>query len=229
MDINYLQSQRKTKKHKDNILKSSSQSSLSSSTSLPLRYCMVPDSSSCDETSMKPDSDTSTTSVEEEHKTSSSDNDRPHKTSFYGFDLSDKLLPWSQRALTVIGSPTSKCRDMYRMILKLQKKLEENLSRSDIQPYLDESREVMKQRWDKIIEELYNEKKDIFDCSKIPDALLGRIGFGVLWRLCDWLASFVIPQEYGINGIMKKKIGNVLCKPLFEDVLFICDLSLHMH
>ena len=46
---------------------------------------------------------------------------------------------------------------------------EEKEETDSVKPYLDESLEVMIQRWDKIIDELYDSNTDKFDCSKIPD------------------------------------------------------------
>ena len=84
-----------------------------------------------------------------------------------------KLLPWAQRCLTQLQDPIKKCEELYEILLALQDILDQNLNRKQ-QPYLDESPKVMKQRWDKIIEELYDKEKEQFDwyCMLCPCCLL---------------------------------------------------------
>lgn len=141
-----------------------------------------------------------------------------------------KLLPWAQRCLKQLQNPIKKCEELYEILLGVQRVLEENLN-SNKQPYLDESPLVMKQRWDKIIEELYDKEKKQFDCSKIPDVfdscrydllhnrhILRKLPLSRLWLLAELLASFVMPQEYGLSKEMKLEISRGVCKPLFENI-----------
>merc|ERR1712048_308704 len=141
-----------------------------------------------------------------------------------------KLLPWSQRMLKQLQNPVKKCEELYSIMLQLQRVLEENLN-SNKQPYLDESPLVMKQRWDKIIEELYDKEKKTFECSKIPDVfdscrydllhnrhILRKLPLSRLWLLTEMLASFVMPQEYGLSKEMKLQISAGVCKPLFKNI-----------
>ena len=141
-----------------------------------------------------------------------------------------KLLPWAQRCLKQLQNPIKKCEELYEILLGVQRVLEENLN-SNKQPYLDESPLVMKQRWDKIIEELYDKEKKQFDCSKIPDVfdscrydllhnrhILRKLPLSRLWLLTELLASFVMPQEYGLSKEMKLEISRGVCKPLFENI-----------
>eukprot|EP00483_Globobulimina_turgida_P007896 UN07912 len=89
----------------------------------------------------------------------------------------------------------------------------------------------MKQRWDKIIDELYDIDKKQFDCSKIPDVfdscrydllhnrhILRKLPLRRLWLLTELLASFVMPQEYGLSTDMKLQISRGVCKSLFSSI-----------
>eukprot|EP01083_Nonionella_stella_P080644 221699_1 len=140
------------------------------------------------------------------------------------------LLPWARRMLKQLQDPIQKCEELYEVLRGVQRVLEENLN-SNKQPYLDESPLVMKQRWDKIIEELYDTQRKQFDCSKIPDVfdscrydllhnrhILRKLPLSRLWLLTELLASFVIPQEYGLSREMKLQISRGVCRPLFANI-----------
>ena len=88
-----------------------------------------------------------------------------------------KLLPWAQRCLTQLQDPIKKCEELYEILLALQDILDQNLNRKQ-QPYLDESPKVMKQRWDKIIEELYDKEKQQFDWYVVWNCTLCTIVVG---------------------------------------------------
>jgi len=141
-----------------------------------------------------------------------------------------KLLPWAQRLMKQIADPIKKCDQLYAILLQLQRVLEENLN-SNKQPYLDESPKSMKQRWDKIIEELYDKTTKRYDCSKLPDVfdscrydllynrhILRNLDLSRLWDLIELLALFVMPQQYGLSRHMKWQIGREICRPLFQDI-----------
>eukprot|EP01084_Bolivina_argentea_P089406 161331_1 len=126
--------------------------------------------------------------------------------------------------LKQLQDPIQKCEELYEVLRGVQRVLEENLN-SNKQPYLDESPLVMKQRWDKIIEELYDTQRKQFDCSKIPDVfdscrydllhnrhILRKLPLSRLWLLTELLASFVIPQEYGLSREMKLQISRGVCR-----------------
>eukprot|EP01084_Bolivina_argentea_P087323 157715_1 len=143
-----------------------------------------------------------------------------------------KLLPWAQRMLKQLQNPIKKCQELYGILIGLQRVLEENAKNSKKKPYLDESPLVMKQRWDKIIEELYDKDKKQFDCSKIPDVfdscrydllhnrhILRSLPLDRLWLLTELLASFVMSQEYGLSKEMKLTISRGVCKPLFKNII----------
>ncbi|XLS56387.1 hypothetical protein HN51_006142 [Arachis hypogaea] len=75
-------------------------------------------------------------------------------------------------------------------------------------------------RWKKLERDLYNERKERFDITQIPDvydsskydilhnAHLNLEGLDELFRVAQALADGVIPNEYGINPKQKLKIGS---------------------
>ena len=153
-------------------------------------------------------------------------------------DIDDnKLTPWAQRLMIMLGNPIEKLHKLYDILLKLQKILNYECS---INPnkklYINEKAIHMKQRWDKIIDELYDNNKNKFDCTKIPDVfdscrydllhnkhiLMNNNKYSInldeFWKLTELLAGFVIPQEYGVNKNMKYNIGRTLCHDLFKDI-----------
>ncbi|XP_072090675.1 inositol hexakisphosphate and diphosphoinositol-pentakisphosphate kinase VIP2-like [Arachis hypogaea] len=82
-------------------------------------------------------------------------------------------------------------------------------------------------RWKKLERDLYNERKERFDITQIPDvydsskydilhnAHLNLEGLDELFRVAQALADGVIPNEYGINPKQKLKIGSEVFKYLF--------------
>ncbi|KAL1322662.1 hypothetical protein AAHE18_14G212000 [Arachis hypogaea] len=79
---------------------------------------------------------------------------------------------------------------------------------------------LMYARWKKLERDLYNERKEHFDITQIPDvydsckydilhnAHLNLEGLDELFRVAQALADGVIPNEYGINPKQKLKIGS---------------------
>ena len=91
-------------------------------------------------------------------------------------------------------------------------------------------------RYVKLFNDFYNEKKQKFDISKIPDIydnikydiihnkqIIGETAFE-LYKIINNLADFVMPLEYGIKIEDKIKIGLTFIKPLltkiFNDLLW---------
>ncbi|GFY87058.1 phosphoglycerate mutase-like family protein [Actinidia rufa] len=79
---------------------------------------------------------------------------------------------------------------------------------------------LMYARWRKLERDLYNERKERFDITQIPDvydsckydllhnAHLNLEGLDELFKVAQLLADGVIPNEYGINPKQKLKIGS---------------------
>ncbi|XP_012568107.1 inositol hexakisphosphate and diphosphoinositol-pentakisphosphate kinase VIP2-like isoform X1 [Cicer arietinum] len=90
---------------------------------------------------------------------------------------------------------------------------------------------LMYARWKKLERDLYNERKERFDISQIPDvydsckydllhnAHLNLEGLNELFKVAQALADGVIPNEYGINPKQKLKIGSKIARRLLGKIL----------
>ncbi|XP_010272211.1 PREDICTED: inositol hexakisphosphate and diphosphoinositol-pentakisphosphate kinase 2-like isoform X2 [Nelumbo nucifera] len=90
---------------------------------------------------------------------------------------------------------------------------------------------LMFARWKKLERDLYNERKDRFDITQIPDvydsckydllhnAHLNLEGLDELFKVAQLLADGVIPNEYGINPKQKLKIGSKIARRLLGKIL----------
>ncbi|XP_062212084.1 inositol hexakisphosphate and diphosphoinositol-pentakisphosphate kinase VIP2-like [Phragmites australis] len=98
-------------------------------------------------------------------------------------------------------------------------------------PCGSESFLLMFARWRKLERDLYNERKDRFDITQIPDvydsckydllhnAHLNLEGLEELFKVAQILADGVIPNEYGINPKQKLKIGSKIARRLLGKIL----------
>ncbi|XP_077210138.1 inositol hexakisphosphate and diphosphoinositol-pentakisphosphate kinase VIP2-like isoform X2 [Tasmannia lanceolata] len=90
---------------------------------------------------------------------------------------------------------------------------------------------LMFARWKKLERDLYNERKERFDITQIPDvydsckydllhnAHLNLEGLDELFKVAQVLADGVIPNEYGINPKHKLKIGSKIARRLLGKIL----------
>lgn len=90
---------------------------------------------------------------------------------------------------------------------------------------------LMYARWRKLERDLYNERKERFDLTQIPDvydsckydllhnAHLNVEGLYELFKVAQLLADGVIPNEYGINPKQKLKIGSKIARRLLGKIL----------
>ncbi|KAG9455748.1 hypothetical protein H6P81_000256 [Aristolochia fimbriata] len=90
---------------------------------------------------------------------------------------------------------------------------------------------LMFARWKKLERDLYNERKERFDVTQIPDvydsckydllhnAHLNLEGLDELFKVAQLLADGVIPNEYGINPTHKLKIGSKIARRLLGKIL----------
>ncbi|KAF5182189.1 Inositol hexakisphosphate and diphosphoinositol-pentakisphosphate kinase vip2 [Thalictrum thalictroides] len=90
---------------------------------------------------------------------------------------------------------------------------------------------LMYARWKKLERDLYNERKERFDITQIPDvydsckydllhnAHLNLDGLDELFKVAQLLADGVIPNEYGINPKQKLKIGSKIARRLLGKIL----------
>ncbi|KAL7232416.1 hypothetical protein ACSBR2_010440 [Camellia fascicularis] len=90
---------------------------------------------------------------------------------------------------------------------------------------------LMHARWRKLERDVYNERKERFDITQIPDvydsckydllhnAHLNLEGLDELFKVAQLLADGVIPNEYGINPKQKLKIGSKIARRLLGKIL----------
>ncbi|XP_016497433.2 inositol hexakisphosphate and diphosphoinositol-pentakisphosphate kinase VIP2-like isoform X1 [Nicotiana tabacum] len=90
---------------------------------------------------------------------------------------------------------------------------------------------LMFARWRKLERDLYNERKDRFDITQIPDVYdsckydllhnshLNLGGLDELFMVAQLLADGVIPNEYGINPKQKLKIGSKIARRLLGKIM----------
>ncbi|KAK4488466.1 hypothetical protein RD792_004230 [Penstemon davidsonii] len=90
---------------------------------------------------------------------------------------------------------------------------------------------LMFARWRKLQRDLYNERKERFDITQIPDvydsckydllhnAHLNLEGLDELFKVAQLLADGVIPNEYGINPKQKLKIGSKIARRLLGKIM----------
>ncbi|KAL6587509.1 Inositol hexakisphosphate and diphosphoinositol-pentakisphosphate kinase vip2 [Orobanche minor] len=90
---------------------------------------------------------------------------------------------------------------------------------------------LMFARWKKLARDVFNERKERFDLTQIPDvydsckydllhnAHLKLEGLDELFQVAQLLADGVIPNEYGINPMQKLKIGSKIARRLLGKIL----------
>ena len=102
---------------------------------------------------------------------------------------------------------------------------------SGIKLYKGETLLELTQRWKLLQNKLYNEEKDTFDLSRVPDVhdnvrfdMLHNPHLGLtdtlqkLYDLAKSMADCVVPQEYGITIEEKRDIGSKMCHTLLEKI-----------
>ncbi|RYG68348.1 histidine-type phosphatase [archaeon] len=99
-----------------------------------------------------------------------------------------------------------------------------------IELYLQETCDLMWDRWDKLYRDFYNNKKSQYDLTKVPDVYdmirydilhnssLGLTGMEELFQLASKFERCVVPQEYGTDKEDKRYIGSKMCGALLEKI-----------
>jgi len=97
-------------------------------------------------------------------------------------------------------------------------------------PYLNETIDLMYDRWDQINKDFFSKKHQQFDLTKVPDvydmvrydllhnAHLNLTGLEELHALSKALENCVVPQEYGSDRTEKRTIGGKMCSALLEKI-----------
>ncbi|KAI2494334.1 histidine acid phosphatase [Fragilaria crotonensis] len=110
---------------------------------------------------------------------------------------------------------------------------DENLALSGVKLYKGETLLELTERWRFIHSRLYDEDKDTFDLSRIPDVhdnvrfdMLHNPHIGLtttlekLYHLAKSMADCLVPQEYGTTIAEKRSIGTKMCRALLEKIKY---------
>jgi len=102
---------------------------------------------------------------------------------------------------------------------------------SGIKLYKGETLVELTERWKFIHKKLYNNKKETFDLTRIPDIhdnvrfdMLHNRHLGLtstlqkLYQLAKLMADCVVPQEYGTSIENKRSIGSKMCHNLLDKI-----------
>lgn len=110
---------------------------------------------------------------------------------------------------------------------------EEDEALSGIKLYKGETLLELTERWRLLHRKLYDEEKDVFDLSRVPDVhdnvrfdMLHNPHLGLtstlekLYNLAKLMADCVVPQEYGTTIDEKRSIANKMCRALLEKIKY---------
>jgi len=113
----------------------------------------------------------------------------------------------------------------------LKSKEETDDALSGIKLYKGETLLELTERWKLLQNKLYDEEKDLFDLSRVPDVhdnvrfdMLHNPHLGLastlseLYDLAKSMADCVVPQEYGTTLVEKRDIGCKMCGSLLEKI-----------
>jgi inositol hexakisphosphate/diphosphoinositol-pentakisphosphate kinase len=104
--------------------------------------------------------------------------------------------------------------------------------------YLNETVDLMFDRWDQICKAFYSTKTNKFDLTKVPDVYdmvkydilhnshLVLRGINELYHLADAFENCVVPQEYGTDQTEKRYIGSKMCSALLEKINLDLNIAL---
>ena len=110
---------------------------------------------------------------------------------------------------------------------------EDDEALSGIKLYKGETLLELTERWRILHDKLYDEEKDVFDLSRVPDVhdnvrfdMLHNPHLGLsttlekLYIHAKLMADCVVPQEYGMSIEDKRSIGNKMCHALLEKIKY---------
>jgi inositol hexakisphosphate/diphosphoinositol-pentakisphosphate kinase len=152
----------------------------------------------------------------------------PRKTLIEIHNLIDELLV---KLDDMLGGLTSGDEDRNEDGEGLQSTQEEDEALSGIKLYKGETLLELTERWRLLYKKMYDEDKDVFDLSRIPDVhdnvrfdMLHNPHIGLtgtlekLYNLAKLMADCVVPQEYGTTIEEKRSIGNKMCRALLQKI-----------
>ena len=153
-------------------------------------------------------------------------------------------------AIKAIRNPTEKLTELRKGIYRLLAELDEHIKKqklavrldphdpehsSDVADMIDlengETLRLMHSRWKKLYDDLWDEKNETFDISKIPDVYdcckydaihtQPRLGLKELentYKISRQLSEFVAPSEYGLTRRQRLDIGSTICRNLIDKI-----------
>lgn len=110
--------------------------------------------------------------------------------------------------------------------------------RTTVLLYLNETLDLMFDRWNQIYKAFYSTKTNKYDLTKVPDVYdmvkydilhnshLKLHGIEELYELSDIFENCVVPQEYGTNETEKLLIGSKMCNALIDKINLDLKLAL---
>jgi len=167
------------------------------------------------------------------------------------------MLTSVHKALKLVGNPRKTLFAIRETIGELLNQLDEMLSLNGLDENTNEGGEGLKsngeedealcgiklykgetlleltERWRLLHLKMYDEEKDLFDLSRVPDIhdnvrfdMLQNphigltVTLGKLYTLAKNMADCVVPQEYGCTVEQKRSIGSKMCRALLEKIKY---------
>ncbi|XP_063899851.1 uncharacterized protein LOC135119370 isoform X2 [Zophobas morio] len=137
-------------------------------------------------------------------------------------------------AINELGNPIHTFEQLYGLLQLVTSQLKKFACASCHQDTIFHGETITQllRRWEKLERDFYNKRKKKFDISKIPDihdcakydllhnhAKLHLDKLPELYRLCGFVADYIVPQEYGITREEKLAIGTKVARNLIKKIL----------
>eukprot|EP01041_Mallomonas_annulata_P000219 gene219-400_t len=147
--------------------------------------------------------------------------------------IAPAMQPSVCAAMMRIGNPLQGLKEMHALMQCLCTQLAVYTNdESKEELYVFETFSLMHDRWAKLHKDFFNEKKNMFDLTKVPDvydmsrydvlhnSALALEGLERLFALSRDFSEAIVPQEYGIDKADKRTIGSKTCQVLLEKIKY---------